>query len=322
MESPKDLAELFQRENGFLIFTHVQPDGDTLGSALALGLSLRLLGKKAVVVRSDPLPEIYQFLPGSGEIADWRQVEGDFRVGVLVDCGDPTRVGEAAKLLAGVALVVNIDHHGTNAGFGQYNYVDVQAAAVGEQIYELLRSMEVDISPAIATCLYTAIVTDTGSFRYESTRESTFRVAAELVRLGAKPAQVAENAFETRSLSSARLLGRALETLELTPDGKVAWLVISRAAFEETGASDGETEGIINYARAIRGVEVGLLFRETGDGKVRVSLRSRHQVDVSRVASHFDGGGHPRAAGCTLSLPLNEAREKVITAVRGALADS
>ncbi|MCL4424838.1 MAG: bifunctional oligoribonuclease/PAP phosphatase NrnA, partial [Firmicutes bacterium] len=221
-----------------------------------------------------------------------------------------------------VALVVNIDHHGTNAGFGQYNYVDVQAAAVGEQIYELLRSMEVDISPAIATCLYTAIVTDTGSFRYESTRESTFRVAAELVRLGAKPAQVAENAFETRSLSSARLLGRALETLELTPDGKVAWLVISRAALEETGASDEETEGIINYARAIRGVEVGLLFRETGDGKVRVSLRSRHQVDVSRVASHFDGGGHPRAAGCTLSLPLNEAREKVITAVRGALADS
>jgi len=322
MAIPEELVELFRREDDFLLFTHIQPDGDTLGSALGLGLALRDFGKKVTVVRTDPVPEIYLFLPGVGEMQDWRQVQGDFRVGVLLDCADPERIGEARELLPKLPVVVNIDHHGTNSRFGHYNYVEPQAAAVGEQVYELLHVLSAPLSPAAATCLYTAILTDTGSFRYESTSAKTLRVAAALVEAGAKPAEVAEKAFETRSLSSLRLLGRALNGLELSADGRIAWMSLSREDMAWAGAAEAETEGLINYARSVQGVEVALLFRATPENKIRVSLRSRHWVDVSQVAASFGGGGHPRAAGCTLSLPLKEAQQQVLAKIEEALGEA
>lgn len=308
-----------RRHGSFVLLLHVNPDGDSVGSTLALGLALERLGRRVAFACPDDLPPAFRFLAGSERFRHWREVEGDFEVAVALDCSAPDRVGDARALLERCPAVLNVDHHPTNPGFGQYRWVDPQRACVGEMVFELVEGLGVPLDPAIAEALYTAIVTDTGSFRYEQTTPLTLRYAAALVEAGVRPERVAYALFESRTPESLALLRAALGTLRLEEGGRLAWMEVTRAMLAETGARPEDAEGLIGYARSVASVEVAVLFHEEPDGRVRVSLRSKREVDVAQVAASLGGGGHARAAGCTLPGPLAAARQRVLDAARSAL---
>jgi len=312
-------ARMIQESDRILFFLHVSPDGDSIGSTLGMVRALRQAGKTAIIAGVDPVPRIYQFLAGWDTLfVPWQQVDGEWDLACFLDCGDLARVGDAQPVIGKARRNLNIDHHMTNTAYGEYNYLDFSAAAVGELAYKLLRVMGLPIDPEVATCLYTSIVADTGGFRYDSTAPGTHRIAAELVDAGAKPYEVASALFENESLARLALVSRALGTLQIEPNGRVAWLAITREMIEQSGAADEDTEGIVNYARALTGVEVGVMFREAPDGRIRVGLRSRRIIDVGSIAAQFGGGGHARAAGCTFEHGLQDARRQIIAAVHAA----
>ena len=300
------------RDNdGFVIAGHRDPDGDSLGSSLALGLALERSGKRVAVISADPLSAAYRRLPESGRIEVRDTAPEGFPVAVLIECNGVERSG-----VDGLddRLVINIDHHANNPGFGDVNWVDPGVAATGVMIYDLLRAMELQISPEIATHLYVAILTDTGSFRYSNTDARALRVAAELVELGVDPAAVAEAIYENVPAAKVRLLGAALASLELLAGGAVAVMVLPYDVLH-AGPGEADTEGIVNHGQGIDGVAVAALFKEVGRDQYRVSLRSRGDVDVAAIAASFGGGGHPRAAGCTLEGSLESARNRVLEPV-------
>lgn len=296
-----------------MIAGHVSPDGDALGCVLALTHALRAMGKSVTPLSVDGVPEIYRWLPGSEWIA--RTADGPFDLAILCDAGTPDRVGDVGELARTAGDTIVIDHHASESAFGRVRVVNPRAAATGEIVYSLLRHMRVPFSKDIADCLLCAIVTDTGSFRFMNVTSSTFRVAAALMRYGACPAAISELVFETRSLASLKLLGRALDALQITPDGRISWSVLTAKDFHELGASDEDTEGIVTHVRAVRGTDVGVLLRELPEGGVRVSLRSRRDTDVSAIAERFGGGGHVSAAGCTLKTGLHEATISILSAL-------
>jgi phosphoesterase RecJ-like protein len=310
-------AAMIQAADRILFFLHVSPDGDSIGSTLGMVRALRQAGKEAIGVGVDSVPRIYQFLPGWDDLfVPWQQVQGEWDLACFLDCGDLDRIGAAVPLVKTAKRSLNVDHHATNAGYGDFNYLDFSAAAVGELAYLLLREMSLPIDQETATCLYTSIVADTGGFAYDSTRPGTHRVAAELIERGARPYDVSSALFENESVGRLMILSRALATLQVDPDGQIAWIEVTRAMQEQAGSHDDEAEGLVNYARSVSGVEVGIMFKETPDGKVKVGLRSRRQIDVGRIAQALGGGGHARASGCTLHTSLTEAKEQVLAAVR------
>lgn len=298
-----------------LICGHVMPDGDSLGSMLALSLVLRQLGKQVTVAGPDPVPEIYSFLPGVGSYRAGSPPEGDYDTLIVVDCAVPERMGPGYRDLVRRDLdVLVIDHHDGDNAFGRYRYVDPRAAAVGEIIFDLLHLMKIDLSMDVATCLYTALVTDTGSFQYESTTPDTHLRVARLLATGIPVARINAHLYEEKPKAAQLLLSAALKTLSFSRCGKVAWIIITRDMLRDTGAMDEHTEGIVNYTRSIKGVEVGLLFHELPDGRCKISFRSKEAVDVNRLAALFHGGGHSRAAGCEITGKLYEIENKVVAA--------
>jgi phosphoesterase RecJ-like protein len=310
-----DIKRLIEKHHSFVLLEHEKPDGDCVGSGLALVQALQNLGKQALLISQDPHPAVYDFLPGNEFHTRAQYIEPeDFHaeVAVFIDCTDPERAGKGLEL-AKNSVWVNIDHHVSNTGFGDVSLVCPSAAATGEIIYKLLLAMEVSITKEIATCLFVAIATDTGGFRYQNTTKETFEIAGALTGYGANPWEIAEQIFETRSVSSVLLLGKALNTLKVSRGGKLATLAVSRDMMAQAGASADETEGIIGFPRSISGVEVSLLFREMEDGSgFHVSFRSRSKVDVSKIAMRLGGGGHPRAAGALVGGTLEEAFRKVL----------
>ncbi|MCG9967763.1 bifunctional oligoribonuclease/PAP phosphatase NrnA [Pelotomaculum terephthalicicum JT] len=298
-----------------LICGHIMPDGDCLGSVLALAMILRQLGKQATVAGPDPIPEIYEFLPGIQDYRVGSPPEGAYDTLIALDCPVTERLGSGYRDLPGRDLtVINIDHHASTNSYGTYRYIDPQAAAVGEIIFDLLQLMKVNISLDMAICLYTAIVTDTGSFQYESTTPNTHRRAAHLIEMGVPFSRINVLLYEEKSRVSQLLLSAALKTLSFSDCGRVAWMIITRDMLRDTGAKDEHTEGIVNYARSIKGVEVGLLFHELPDGKYKISFRSKKTVDVNRLASFLGGGGHLRAAGCEIAGKISTIEKEVVAA--------
>lgn len=322
IEAAVAVAEAIRRGNDFVLTFHENPDGDSIGSTLAMARALRLLGKQATVATPSPYPKVFRYLCGEDDVVPWEEVKGSPSVALIIDCGDLNRFGMVGKAVVEKArTVINVDHHVTNSQFGHINYVDSAAAAAGEQVIAILDELGVEIDTEMATCLLTAIMTDTGSFRYPNTTPGTLKLASRLVGAGARTSAVAEYVYDTRSLSSIRLLQVALSRLKLSAGGRVAWSIIYAGDFRETGATEAEAEGIVNYPRSIEGVEAGVLFRETPDGKTKVAFRSRREIDVSQVALIFGGGGHPRASGCTYDGTLDEAVEKVLEKVFAAAGD-
>jgi bifunctional oligoribonuclease and PAP phosphatase NrnA len=315
---PAEVTDLIGAGRRFLLLAHLYPDGDVLGSQLGLGLALRAAGLVVTFACHHPVPEPFAFLPGANEVQQWKEGRGEHDVVVTLDCPDPSRVG---GLLDGVrqpgTRVLNIDHHGDNRRYGDVNWIQPSAAATGEMVYTLLGRLGLPLTQDVAVNLYTAIVTDTGSFRYSNTSPETFRIAARLVEAGADPAQVAIHLYETRHLAGLHLLGRILQQVETSPDGAMAWVVIDRS---QTASPDLlEAEDFITYPRSLRTAKVAVLFREL-PGEVKVSLRSKGEVNVARIAARFGGGGHPNAAGLILKGALAPAKEAVLAAVREAVA--
>ena len=294
----------------FVVTSHARPDGDGIGSALACGQILRLMGKEAHVVMHDGIPRIYQGLPFADRAIQSDSVPPNDAV-ILLECDSIKR-----SSLVGIdaCFLINIDHHVSGRNFAQVNWIDSSVMATAELVYRLARLACVPVDRDIATCLYTALMTDTGSFMFEGTDEHTFTVARELVLAGADPAHCARQIYFGHSTAKMRLLGAALSNLHR--EGPLAWIWVTREQMERFGAREEDCEGLVNYALSMGDVQVAVFFREQADRRYRVSLRSKGAVNVSVVAEHFGGGGHKCASGCSLEGPLAIAVSRVVERLR------
>jgi phosphoesterase RecJ-like protein len=302
-----EVLDQIRRGQNFILTSHARPDGDAVGSALACCQMLRSMGKQANVVLSDGVPCIYRSLPFSELVLRTAEQAPDADVAIILECDSVQRTG-----LAGLDrhYLINIDHHATARRFADVNWIDPSACSTAEMIFSLARKAGVNVSPEMATCLYTAVLADTGSFCFPGTTERTFVLAQELVRCGANPVRIAHDMYFSNPISKMRLLGTALSTLQR--DGSLVWMHVDRAAMQRCHASEEDCEGLVNYALAIGGVEVALFFREQSDGRFRVSLRSKGAVNVAAVAKAFGGGGHECASGCGINGPLCAATESLL----------
>lgn len=314
MQGLEGALEVLRRGRRFAVCSHARPDGDAVGSMLACGMMLALMGKEADLVTADPVPQIYRALPGAESIRQVERLDGEYDAVVLLECD-----GTARSRLGGLdgRFLVNIDHHVSGQRFADVNWIDTEACAVAEMVYRLARAAGVAVTQEMARCLYVGVLTDTGSFCYEGTDSHAFEVARELVRHGADPAAIAREVYFSNPISKILLLGAALANLRR--EGRLAWLWVTHADMQRTGAAEEDCEGIVNYAIAIGGVEAAVLLRELPDGKARLSLRSKGRLDVSRVAASFGGGGHVHAGGCTLEGPLEGATSRILERLRQEL---
>ena len=311
---PDDVLRSIQRAGRVLVTAHARPDGDAVGSVLACGMLLHEMGKDVQMALHDRVPVLYRWLPCASHIQQWSRVDGDYDAVLLLECDSVERTR-----LSGLEnrFLINIDHHASARLFADVNWVDPGACAVAEMVYSLFNTTGVHITTAAATCLYTALLTDTGSFCYQGTDAHTFDLAGDLVRRGADPALIAQHVYFSNRDSKIRLLGAALSNLRR--DGNVCWLWVADEDMKRTGAAEEDCEGIVNYAISISGIDIAAFFRELPDRRVRVSLRSKGQVNVAAIAERWGGGGHRNASGCTLEGPLSEATERMLGELTGGM---
>ena len=318
----EQLADWLRERDDIVVLSHVSPDGDATGCALALWHALRALGKRAVVCLPGGIPLLYAGLPGADEILDTDGGELPFKpqTAMAVDVSEHARMGtEGAALFNGCAFQGVLDHHNTNQGFGQLYALDGEAAAVGELLVDLIEAMGVKLDTAMAECLFVAISTDCGNFNYSNTRPQTLRAAARCVEAGADVAQITEALYRTRSVGRTRLLGVVLSGLEISPDGALAWARLTQKMLQDCGADRADSEGVINYLLEMVGVRVAVLAMEREEG-TKLSLRSKAPFNVARnVAVPLGGGGHDLAAGVTLAMPLEAALQKTLAVAREAM---
>ncbi|HEY6352398.1 MAG TPA: bifunctional oligoribonuclease/PAP phosphatase NrnA [Candidatus Angelobacter sp.] len=311
MDHLEQVLEQIERRQDFLLTSHARPDGDAVGSLLALSGILQQMGKTAKVVMSDPVPVIYKPLPYADHIVHAAQANGNHEAAILLECDSVQR-----SRVQGVEryFLISIDHHVTAKEFAAVNWIDPGACACAEMVYRLGKAAGVKITPEIATCLYTAVLTDTGSFSYAPTSAHTFDLARQLVEDGANPVRIAQSIYFSSPASKMRLLGAALARLQV--EDQTAWMTVTREDIDRCQALEEDCEGLVNYALGIAGVEVAMFFRELPDHRVRVSLRSKGAVNVSAVAAEFGGGGHQCASGFALEGPLPAARDRILKVIR------
>jgi phosphoesterase RecJ-like protein len=311
---------IFDDHADFAIFSHVDPDGDALGSSLALAWALRERGRGAVVINESPVPQNLRFLPGAETIRRPSQFQRPFDAALVLDCSSLERIGPgAAALVSPKAAIACIDHHVGNAAFGNPRLVVPEASATAELVHDLLAAIDMPITPDMAQCLYVGLASDTGAFRFQNTTPKALRLAARLVDHGAKPAEAADWLYSQKSPGSLRILGLALASLESLAGGTVSVLTISRSMFDRAEATSEDADGIVQYAKSLLGARVGVLLQEVEPGQVRISFRSDGTVDVNEFAARFGGGGHRVAAGAKISGDLPTVRETVLSALEHAV---
>jgi phosphoesterase RecJ-like protein len=313
------IIELIEQYRTFLITSHIRPDGDALGSELALYAVLKGMGKEVGIYNRDETPDNYKFLPGSEVISQDLGDPGLYDVVFVLDCSDLERLGDQGAVLASLPRIINIDHHVSNQVFCEVTYIDREASSTGELLYRLFRKMGAPITPAVANNLYAALMTDTGGFRYRNTKRETLYAAGYLVEKGADPQWLAENIYENTPPAKVRLLSKVLETLNFSLEGRVADIHISLASLAETGARSEHAEGLVDIPRTIRGVVVSILYLELEPNYYKLSLRSQGTTNVEQVARHFGGGGHINAAACKIRGNLEVIRQQVVDRLRAAL---
>jgi phosphoesterase RecJ-like protein len=307
-----DVLRQIEQRDRFLLTSHARPDGDAVGSALACCEILRAMGKRAEVVLHDGVPRIYRWLPFAERAAQAERIGPGYEAAIILECDSVQRTR-----LQGLEnqFLISIDHHLSGRPFANVNWIDPKAVATAEMIFRLAREAGVKVSAEIATCLYTALLTDTGSFMFEGTNEHTFALAQELVRAGADPARCARNIYFAHSTAKMRLLGAALSNLQR--EGQLAWFWVTQEQMQQFGAREEDCEGLVNYALSIQGVEVAAFFRELPDGRFRVSMRSKGKLNVAKIAEQFGGGGHQCASGCAVDGPLAAAEAQILAPLRG-----
>ncbi|OGS12508.1 MAG: hypothetical protein A2234_03250 [Elusimicrobia bacterium RIFOXYA2_FULL_58_8] len=312
------MEELIVASNSFFLAGHLNPDGDTIGSMLAIASVLKRLGKRVRLFSQDPVPQNLTFLPHVKAISS-RLPAGRFDAAILLECSTPARGGALDPVLKRAGKVVNIDHHKTSELYGDINIVEPHSSSTAEIVYRLFYNMNVNISRREATCLYTGIVTDTGRFHFPATSPRTLEIASRLLETGFKFSRVNDLLYATKACESLKILGRALESLELVAGGRLAVITLREHDFKAFSARSEHCENAINYGLMPPGVKAAVMFREEPD-RINVTFRSTGAIDVSAVAKSFGGGGHRNASGCRLTTTLEEARARVLTSLTRLLA--
>ena len=308
----KKINDLIAAYSSFLITTHESPDGDAIGSSLALANYLAELGKDVTVHICDPVPEIYRFLPMSDKItADLP--DRDYDICFVLDVGEFRRAGNRIAACSRIGSFINLDHHKTSESFGVVNLIDTAAAATGVLIYRIIKEAGGNISFPTAICIYVALITDTGSFRYSNANPEAFAVAGEMISRGVDAWDITAQLYENQPRQRIELLALALSTLRFSDCGRFASLAVTLDMYEKTGTDSEQTDGFVNYPRSVRGVEVAIFFRQISAESFKVGFRSKGKVDVSRIAEGFGGGGHHNAAGCIVAGNIDEVRQKVFS---------
>jgi phosphoesterase RecJ-like protein len=314
MRIPAELLKLIRKNKKFLITGHVNPEGDSIGSCLALALGLKKMKKTVCVLSKDPVPDILKFLPCSDLIKN-RIPAGNFDVLFLVDCNTIERTG-FENLRAKTTAI--IDHHLTRKKhLRDIAWIVPEAAAAGELVYKLLKALNIPIDKKISTNIFTAVFTDTGGFRYSNTTPDSMKIACELIKAGTNPWDVTKEVYENISFNRLRLLTMSLSTLEKRDD--IVWMTVTRRMLKNTNTSAQDTESFVDYPRKVKGIEVAVLFREKNNTLYKASLRSKGKVNVANIARIFGGGGHARAAGCEINGSLSDAKQKILKAVRNEI---
>ena len=319
------VKELVDANDQVLIFGHKDADGDTLGCSLAFAEALRAQGKEVWILIPPPLPEMYEWLPGFDQIVESPPVGVDPGLVMFFDAGNMERSGAAVQHIASHATIVNVDHHRTNAMFGHLNVIedsppDGDASAVGQMVLDMLEEFGWPITPSIASNLYTALMTDTGGFRHENTTPKALEDAARLARLGAEPSHIATMVYKSRPLTTLRLQALSLASMQVEVEGRLAWAKVNRRMLREAGAVMAESEGIIDTLNSIAGLDLDILFKEVSGSLTKISVRSRGPIDAAALCGRFGGGGHLRAAGAEIRLPLQQAIPAVLDAAKEAIA--
>jgi phosphoesterase RecJ-like protein len=319
MAGKAELLRWLAEDDDFLVASHYNPDGDALGATAAMGFILSALGKRFVLYNQTGVPRHYDWLPWPAPLATVLP-EREFARLILLDCGDLPRAGrELAQRMPGL-ICANIDHHLGNPNFCQVNWVDTRRSSTGEMVGELAEELGVPLSGDLGLAVYVSLVTDTGFFAYSNSSPACLRMAARIVELGLDPAAVSEKIENQWTPAKLKLLARVLESMSLHHDGRIAVIKISRALLADSGASPAETEGLINYVRRLRGLDIAVALREENEHRVKFSLRSGGEVDVQRVAASFGGGGHRNASGGQVLGSLAEAERAVVSAAALSLA--
>ena len=310
------VVELIENKQKFGITTHIKPDGDGVGSSLGLCWLLRSLGKSAEVIVRGDIPLAYRSLPGADEIRNIEKIDNDYDAVFVIECSDLQRPGIDGL---DTQFTVNIDHHATSEHFGTVNWIDSTASAVGEMIYNLVKAIGGRVTREIAECVYMALVTDTGSFHFSNTTDRTLKVASELIKAGARPAAISEVVYNNYPWSRIELMRQVLATVKRDESGKVASMRQTLKMREEAGAVDGDNNGFVNIPLAAREILACVYMREVGEGVYRVSLRSKGDINVAKVAERWGGGGHRNAAGLRIEGDWDAKERELFEAVRDAV---
>lgn len=309
-----EVKKAINNSSEFVIVSHEYPDGDSIGSSIALSKALLKLGKIVTTIIDSDIPSDYNFLTGTRDIKKPRELEVNRESTVIfLDCADEKRAGPIIDTYRKKCqLSINIDHHPGNTNFANVNYVDVEASSTGEIIYDLLGLLDVAIDEDIANALYISIVTDTGSFRFDNTTAKTFAISSHLINQGVDLSAIRINLWENKTYNSINLLADVLSTIKFACNKKVAYITATNEMMEKWNVSHGELESFINYPKSISGIEVAIIFKEINTDVIKVSFRAKNEVDVQLIASAFGGGGHKRAAGCTINTQLHIAIKNVL----------
>lgn len=313
------IIQQLNNSNHVLIASHTNPDGDAIGSLLAVGLALNSLNKKTFLFNESPIPAVYRFLPFIELIGHEIKDSHAFDTAVILDCGNIHRIGRYSEIVSRIPVIINIDHHITNTRFGTSRLIDVSACSTSEIAYRIIKDLGVRINDAIAYSIYTGILTDTGSFRFSNTNKTAFTICEEMIGCGVNPYEVARHVYGTYSLGRIRLLNLALDSIEISENRKLSMMTVTQDMIEETGTQSEDVDGMINYARRIEDVKLAALIHEekknshqsNGLKNFHVSLRSDGSVDVAAIATSFGGGGHASAAGFDIETTMDKIKATI-----------
>jgi len=312
----RQIADAIHARQRFVISSHARPDGDSIGSELAMACALRALGKHATVVNADAAPPPLMTFPGVPDIQVAPSAEGDFDAAIIMECGDLSRTG-VSGLDRG--FVINIDHHPGNTGYGRINWFDSSAAACGEMVFDLVRALGVPLTVEIATHIYLAILTDTGSFHYSSISPRTFDICREALEAGVDPVQVARNVYDSNDMGRLKLFGAVLSAMQIDQTGRIAIVYLDHEMARAAGGTYEDTEGLINLPLTVKEIQSVVFFKHDEGDAYRVSMRSKGDIDIGAVAKEFGGGGHKNAAGCSVTGAIDALQKIFVEKIEHAI---
>jgi len=310
------IVDAIRTRQRFVLSSHSRPDGDAIGSQLSMLYALRALGKEAIAVNADAAPPPLMAFPGVSDIVIAPRVEGNFDAAIVMECGDLARTGVAGF---DQYFVINIDHHPGNTSYGQINWFDSSAAACAEMVYDIVGALGVTLTIEIATHIYLAILTDTGSFHYSGITPRTFEICRECIDAGVDPVQVARSVYDSNSMGRLKLFGSVLSAMQIDSTGRIAIVYVDHEMAREAGGTYEDTEGLINLPLTVKEIQAVVFFKQLEADEYRISLRSKGDIDIGSIAKAFGGGGHKNAAGCTVTGPIDALQKTFIEKIEAAI---